>query len=194
MKAARLLQRLPGCYGGCQAIVKVARILRRLPGYCKGYQATKKAARLLQRLPCCCKGCQVIVKDATELVGCCGGWHIATSGVRIIHGDYVIEVLRHGRRYLMVKEAVVEVMAEIMGGSYEDNAYLLGLKRSWLLTDSSLTNSILPAFIGKDALTYMLQTHRRTSKMERAFEEKSVSTKTRGLRKEGGLRREGVLL
>ncbi|GKE48857.1 hypothetical protein Tco_1480115 [Tanacetum coccineum] len=69
--------------------------------------------------------------------------------MRISHGDYDIKV------------AVVEVMAEIMGGSYRDNAC-------------------------RDALTCRLQTRGGTSKMERAFEEKGVfEEKARGLQGEG---------
>ncbi|GKA55832.1 hypothetical protein Tco_0754904 [Tanacetum coccineum] len=52
----------------------------------------------------------------------------------------------------------------------------IGLKISWLLTSSSLTNSILPTFIGRYASTYRLQTREATSEIERAFEEKGIST------------------
>ncbi|GJZ65549.1 hypothetical protein Tco_0622245 [Tanacetum coccineum] len=53
------------------------------------------------------------------------------------------------------------------------------------LTSSSLTNSILPTFIGRDASTCKLQTRGGTSEMERAFEEKGVFEE-----KAGGLRGE----
>ncbi|GJS58045.1 hypothetical protein Tco_0652829 [Tanacetum coccineum] len=66
-------------------------------------------------------------------------------GVRISHGDYVIEVLRQRRRYLMVKVSLHTFVRASL-------------------------------FIGRDALTYRLQTREGTLEMETTFEEKGVST------------------
>ncbi|GJX46937.1 hypothetical protein Tco_0272127, partial [Tanacetum coccineum] len=131
-KAARLLRRLRGYCEGCEATAKAARLLQRLLGYCEGYEATAKAARLLRRLPGYCKDCQATTKATRilrRLLGYCEGCQAIAKAARLLlrlpsyyEGCQATmkatRLLRRSKQSLlahMEAEAVVEVMAEIIG-------------------------------------------------------------------------------
>ncbi|GJU48108.1 hypothetical protein Tco_1217663 [Tanacetum coccineum] len=110
------------------------------------YQGCHIGCRLLQRLHDavtatievvgCCRGChkgcrlllQAVVKATIKVAGYCEGCHIGCKMLQRLHDLVKDATLLRGLKCIMIEvwKVIMKVMAEIMGGSYGDNAYLPG--------------------------------------------------------------------
>ncbi|GJV34057.1 hypothetical protein Tco_1394457 [Tanacetum coccineum] len=182
LAAVKAATKVPGCCEGCHIGY---RLLQRLPHRLQA--ATKASITVAGFYEGCHKGCRLLqrlndaVKATTELIGSCEGCHIGYNTAKKASTSAAMNATT---KLVAFAEAGIYVV-----GCCEDYneacsfCYCEGCnvakKAAPLLRRSSLTNSILSLFTSREALTYKLQTHRGTAKMERTFEEKV------GLRGEG---------